>query len=191
MTTKTSDLDTRFVARARVAYELGRLRGALLRGALLAVSVAAAGRWLVDGASWAWAPFTLALWSAIWWRGGPLLAGARYGLAAGGLTYLMPLSLLRPCCRAGVVDMAASCTMPEMCVMAGAVVSVPLSALVMRRCATQPLEGAFGMVLGVLCVAAVKCSALFVGEALGLLGGVALAIAVTTALNFAPSPLRS
>ena len=190
MIPENSDLNPRFMARARLAYELGRMRGALLRGALLAVAVAAAGRWLIEGGGWVWAPFTFALWAGLWWRGGPVLTGARYGLAAGALTYLMPLSLLRPCCRAGMVDMSATCTMPAMCVLAGAVVGVPLSALVMRRCAARPVEAAVGMILGVLCVAAVKCSALFLGEALGLLGGVALGIATTAALNFGPTAVR-
>lgn len=191
MTTEHSDLDPRFMARVRLAYELGRMRGALLRGALLALAVAAAGRWLIDGGSWVWAPFAFALWAALWWRGGPALIGARYGLAAGALTYLLPLSLLRPCCRTGLVDMSATCTMPEMCVLAGAVVGVPLSALVMRRCTARPVEAAVGMILGVLCVAAVKCSALFLGEALGLLGGVALGIATTAALHFGPRAVQS
>ncbi|HEX6240990.1 MAG TPA: hypothetical protein VFZ61_08855 [Polyangiales bacterium] len=186
MTIDNHELDSRLMTRARLAYELGRLGGALLRGALLALAVAAGGRLLVDAGAWVWAPFTFALWSALWWRGGALLTGARYGLGGGALTYLMPLSLLRPCCRAGMIDMAATCTMPEMCVMAGAVVGVPLSALVMRRCAGQPLEAAAGMVLGVLCVATVKCSALFMGEALGLLGGVTLGITAAAAINFAP-----
>ena len=86
------------MARTRLAYELGRLRGALLRGALLAVAVALGGRWLVDAGAWVWTPYTFALyalWSALGGaavRSSPARAMASRG---GALTYLMPLSLLR------------------------------------------------------------------------------------------------
>jgi len=179
-------MDAALMARARLAYELGRLRAALLRAALLAAAAAAVGSWLVDTRAWLWAPFTFVVWTLLGWRGGALLTGATYGLAAGAVTCLLPLSLLRPCCRAGMVDMAATCTMPGMCVMAGALVAVPLAALVMRRCGTRPREAAAGMALGVLSIATVKCSALFLGEALGLLGGVALGIAATAVLDYVP-----
>lgn len=186
MTHQPHESESQLMARARRAYELGRLRGALLRALLVAVGVAAAARWLVDEFAWVWAPLTFALWAAIWWRGGEMLIGARYGVAAGAITYLMPLSLLRPCCRAGVVDMSATCTMPELCVLAGAAIGVPLATLVMRRCAAHPVAGATGMALGALSVAAAKCGALFAGEALGLLAGVALGITASAALNYAP-----
>ena len=186
MTLDKHESESRLMERARKAYEVGRLRGALLRALLLAVGVAAAARSLVDDSAWIWAPLTFALWAAIWWRGGELLIGARYGVAAGAVTYLMPLSLLRPCCRAGMVDMTATCTMPEMCVLAGGVVGVPLAMLVIRRCAAHPFTGAAGMALGAVSVAAAKCGALFAGEALGLLAGVALGITASTALSYAP-----
>lgn len=186
MTMQNRDLESAFMERTRRAYELGRLRAALPRGALLALCVAVFARWVVAGSAWAWTLLTFALWSALWWRGGALLTGARHGLAAGALTSLMPLSLLRPCCRAGAVDMAATCTMPEICILAGALVGVPLSALALRRAPARPFEAAAGVLLGVLCVAVVKCSALFAGEALGLLGGVALGITASAAIHGAP-----
>ena len=40
-------------------------------------------------------------------------------------------------------------------------------------------QTAFGMMLGMLSLATVKCSALFVGESLGLLSGLALGIVAT------------
>ena len=181
-----ADVESRLMARARSAYELGRFRGALLQAVLLAVLTAMLGSWLVDARAWAWAPFTLVLWCAIHWLGGALLTGARYGLLAGGLTSLLPLSLLRPCCRLGGADMAATCTMPEMCVIAGALIAMPITSLAMRRCDARRHEAVLGVGLGVLALVAVKCSALFAGEALGLLGGMALGIVATAAIDHAP-----
>jgi hypothetical protein len=168
--------------RARAAYERGRMQHGLLRAALLALSVAALGSWLVDARAFWWAPVTFVIWAAVWWRGGVLLASAHYGLAAGAITFLLPLSLLRPCCRPGMMQ-GPVCTMPEMCVLAGALVGLPLAAQVLRRSAGRPLEAALGMALGVISLATVKCSALFMGEALGLLGGLVLGIAAASAVN--------
>lgn len=171
------------MSRARRAYELGRLRAALLRASLLGVMAGLASSLWVEPGAWAWAPVTVAIWSFVYWRGGPLLTGARYGLAAGALTFMLPVSLLRPCCRAEMAALTSPCTMPEMCVLAGALVGLPVAFLVLRRGGGRPLQLAAGIALGALSLAAIKCSALFVGEALGLLAGVALGIAATTALH--------
>jgi hypothetical protein len=42
------------------------------------------------------------------------------------------------------------------------------------------MEAAVGMIVGVTSVAVLRCSALFLGEALGLLGGIAAAVAATS-----------
>lgn len=168
--------------RARRAYELGRVQAGLLRGSLLATSTALLGTLLVDRRAFFCAPLTLALWTLVYWRGGVLQAAARYGLLAGAITSLFPMSLLRPCCRPGLDGSLPTCTMPEMCVLAGALVGLPLAAWVLRKHAQRSLEAASGMALGVLSLATLKCSALFLGEALGLLGGIALAIGAATAL---------
>ena len=128
--------ETLLMARARRAYELGRMRGALLRSAY-------------------------------------------YGLAVGAITVTFPLSLLRPCCRPGVNGLGPTCTMPEACVLAGALLAVPFAVLAMHKSEGRRNEAAFGMMLGMLSLATVKCSALFVGESLGLLSGLAFGIVAT------------
>lgn len=179
--TTTANHEPALMARARRAYELGRLRGALLRAALLALVSAAAGSVLVSSQAWAWAPLTFVLWTFAWWYGGGLLSSARYGLAAGAFTFLFPMSWLRPCCAAG--QSMATCTMPEMCVLAGALVSLPFLSLGMRKGGPRRLETAVGLALGVLSLATLKCSALFAGEALGLLAGLGLGLAAASAVH--------
>jgi mannitol-specific phosphotransferase system IIBC component len=179
--TPDSELPT-LQQRARRAYELGRLRAAARSALLLAGLGALASRLLIGPRSMGWAALTFALWLVLGWRGGALLRGARYGLVAGAATLLLPLSLLRPCCRWDASGMA-SCTMPEMCVALGALVALPLSALVLTRREPRQLQLASGVWLGVVSLAAFKCSALFMGEALGLLAGLALGMAVASAFS--------
>lgn len=167
--------------RARNAYELGRVRVGGQYAALLTLCVAGLGSWLVDARAFLWAPLTFVLWTVLWWRGGVLLRFGRYGLAAGAATFLLPLSLLRPCCRPGMDGPV--CTMPEMCVLAGALVGLPLAVLALRKARDRPHEAALGMGLGVLSLATVKCGALFIGEALGLLAGLALGIAAASVVS--------
>jgi hypothetical protein len=174
-------VDHVLMKRARAAYELGRVKIGALRAAWLTLCVAGLGTFLIDARAGFWAPLTFALWTALWWRGGALLRSGYYGLAAGALTFLLPLSLLRPCCRAGMEGPV--CTMPEMCVLAGALVGLPLAVVGLRRARGRLLEAALGMGLGVISLATVKCHALFVGEALGLLGGLALGIAAASAVS--------
>jgi hypothetical protein len=175
------------LARARTAYELGRARGALLRALLLAASTALLGSAAVDAGAWQWAPITFVIWAFVWWRGGVLLSSGYYGVLAGALTFLFPMSLLRPCCRPGADGTMPTCTMPEMCVLAGALIALPLATWVLRKGGAKRAQAASGMALGVLSLATLKCSALFMGEALGLLAGMGLAIVTATALyGFAP-----
>lgn len=163
--------------RVRRAYELGRIR----RGAMLAVVVTA----LVALVSWRFGagpfravlPATFFAWVLLVWRGGAALRGAYTGLLAGVVTFLLPLSLLRPCCRPGMrMAMDGSCcTSPGTCVAAGAVLGLLLAGALPRGGSTHSsarhFEATLGMVAGVTSVAVHKCAALFLGEALGLLGG--------------------
>lgn len=175
------EIDQALMKRARTAYEWGRIKLGGLRAAILTVFVAGLGTWLVGADALRWAPLTFALWTLLWWRGGVLLRSGRYGLAAGAITFLLPLSLLRPCCVPGMEGPV--CTMPEMCVLAGALVGLPLAALGFRHAQGKAHEAALGMGLGVLSLATVKCGALFAGEALGLLGGLALGIVAASAVS--------
>jgi hypothetical protein len=182
--------DSALKTHARRAYELGRLRAAA-RGALLVATVCALlGSLLLGRAALVWAPLTFLLWLWLGFRGGPLLRGARYGLLAGGLTLLLPMSLLRPCCRFDETGMA-SCTMPEMCVALGVLVGLPLSVLLLSRREPQRLVASLGMWLGVLSAASFKCSALFAGEALGLLGGLALGVLTANAVSMLGARTRT
>jgi hypothetical protein len=184
--TENDDVQTgELLARARRAYELGRLQAAAWAALLLATGGALLGTLLVGPRAAAWAPLMFVLWLVFGWRGGALLRGARYGLVAGALTFVLPLWLLRPCCRWGSGGMTTVCTMPEMCVVLGALVGLPLSAWVLSRREAHKLELSAGMWLGVVSVAAFKCSALFYGEALGLLGGLALGMLAASALGSA------
>jgi hypothetical protein len=171
-----------FMRRARRAYELGRLRAALFAALCLSTALALLGTLLVGPRAAVWAPLTFVLWTWLAWRGGPLLRGARFGVAAGALTFVLPLSVLRPCCRWEGMSMA-SCTMPEMCVALGAIVGLPMSAWALSRRESRPVEVGIGMWLGVVSAASFKCSALFAGEALGLLGGVALGMLAAGAMG--------
>jgi hypothetical protein len=173
--------DGALMRRARRAYELGRIKSGSLRAALLTMFVTGLGSLLVDAHAWAWAPLTFVLWTLLWWRGGVLLASAHFGLAAGAITFLLPMSLLRPCCRPGMDGPV--CTMPEMCVLAGALVGLPIALLGLRAAHGRSQEAALGMGIGVISLATVKCSALFIGEAVGLLGGLTLAIAAASAAH--------
>jgi hypothetical protein len=96
---------------------------------------------------------------------------------------LLPLSLLRPCCRPGVVMTADCCTRPELCVVAGSAIGLGLALFLPRARGAKRWETAGGMVLGVLSVAVLKCSKLFLGEALGLLGGLAVGVLVVSSVG--------
>lgn len=170
-------------AAALRAYEVGRLRSALFRALALAGIVAAAG-WMVFGLSAVpWSALTLLAWIGLGIRGRALLRGGRYGLVAGALTFLLPLSVLRPCCRPGsmMTTNAGCCISPSSCVLAGVALGLLLAWFVPRTPGTRA-ETAAGMMLGVASVAVLKCTALFLGETLGLLGGL---VAGITAVSFA------
>jgi len=94
-------------ARARRAYEAGRLRWALQIGwvvvALAAVSHVAAGRSAVSAAT---ALALLVTATAMRWRGGPLTAAVRAGLTAGLIPFALLITLK---CGAGAFCALGAC----------------------------------------------------------------------------------
>lgn len=179
------------VRRARRAYELGRLRdGAVL--ALVVTLVVALVSWRFGAGPFRVAlPATFLAWALLGWRGGAVLRGAYTGLLAGAITFLLPLSLLRPCCRPGVrmaLD-GSCCTSPGACIAAGAVLGLLLAGTLPRgrgeERATRRVEALVGMITGVTSVAVHKCAALFLGEALGLIGGLVGGVVLLGGLGLA------
>ena len=159
-------------ARARRAYEWGLARDGLVRAlVVLGLSVLAA---RVAGV--ALRPLTLALvvlaWTFLGWRRGWWLRGARVGLLGGLAALLLPMSLLRPCCPPGMMVCENCCARPGTCVLAGLALGVALAALLPRRGDSgQRARAGIGMLLGVVSIGSVRCSGLFLGEALGMLAG--------------------
>lgn len=177
------DADPALIREARRAYELGRVRSAAIYATSLSSVVAIAAALAIGPQAMPWALWTFVVWIALGWKGGAMLVGARRGLYAGAATFLLPLSVLRPCCRPGVVMTSDCCTRPELCILAGAALGLALAAVLPRGKGTQRWETAGGMVLGVLSVAVLKCSKLFMGEALGLLGGLAVGVIVVSGVG--------
>lgn len=182
---------------ARRAYELGRVRYAAMAALFVTAAVGGAAYLATGPRVLAWLPLTFALWSLAAWRGGALQRGARLGLLGGAVTMVLPMSMLRPCCRAmdgagamhagGTMDMGSTmaaaqdgCTMPLACFAPGAVVGVFVALLAPANLAPK-WKAAAGMGLGLAAVAVSKCAVLFVGEALGLMGGLALGVTVASA----------
>jgi hypothetical protein len=179
-------------AAARRSYELGRFWAALLHAAIVAGILAIVAGFVFGKAALAWIPVTLIAVTFSEWRGAALMKGARRGLLSGVGTLLLPLSVLRPCCRIDEMTRALAigedcCTEPSACWAAGAAAGLVMALLVPRAKKGKLLETALGMVLGVTSVAVVRCSILFAGEAVGLLGGMA---AVLVAASLARSMLE-
>lgn len=158
--------------RARRAYEWGLARDGLLRALFVLALAALAAR--ASGTSLH--PAALALlvlaWTFLGWRHGWWLRGARIGLLGGLATLLLPMSLLRPCCPPGMMACENCCASPGACSLVGLAIGVALSALLPRRGDLgQRARAGIGMLLGVVSVGSVRCSGLFLGEALGMLAG--------------------
>jgi len=171
------------VEAARRAYEWGRLRTSVRRALYVAIPFAVASAIASGLDALLWIPVTLAVWIFAHWRGGPLLRGSFFGLAGGVVTYLLPLSILRPCCRPEAMAAAAlagrdCCTMPGACLLTGALIGFTLAAFV--PIGKERMRTALGMVLGVLSLAVLKCATLFGAEALGLAGGIMAGVAGAT-----------
>ena len=160
-------------AAARKHYELGRLRDAVVRAAVVVVFAAIVTGVAIGKTALVWLPLTFAVavfteWQGRWW-----MKGARRGLAAGFVSLVVPLSILRPCCasdRAAALS-ATCCTMPAICWVTGGTLGLALSLALPKDAAGRRWEAALGMLLGVTSITVMRCSALFLAEAAGLLGG--------------------
>ncbi len=165
----------------RRAYEYGRLAASARRAATLVVPIAGLIGLFSGAHALVWLPLSFGAWVLAYWRGGAVLRGAWLGLLGGGATFLLPMSMLRPCCVGRVVEAGATCcTMPGACVGAGAVVGLLLAAVVPVTRDSWP-KVAGGMALGAASVAVLRCASLFAGEALGLVGGLIVGLAVASA----------
>jgi hypothetical protein len=174
------------------AYELGRVRVASARAFVFAsvvalVSVVAIGR---SSAPWALASFAALAFAG--WRGGALSRGALRGALGGLVALALPMSILRPCCDATMISSGSCCTMPSMCGVSGIVLGLAMALVWPREKSRRDhlLAGA-GVALGALSVAAARCSALFVGESVGLALGLLAGVAASTAARAFLSRVRA
>lgn len=169
-------------SRARSAYELGMLRLGVTRGAVVACVIgilSVAGIACLPSLVWLLPIFLV--WTFVGWRGALVWRGALSGLGAGLAALVLPLSLLRPCCAS--MMSATDCSMPQACVGAGAVLGLVV-VLTLPRLRTAPewARASGGALLAVASLVATRCVSLFVGEAVGLAGGLlASAVAVSMA----------
>jgi hypothetical protein len=158
-------------ARARRAYELAMLRLGATRAALVTAFVALlAVAGLVPLASAAWLAPLFGAWLYAGWRGALVWRGALGGLVAGLAALAIPMSVLRPCCD--TVTMTAACTMPQACAAAGALLGLVVAATLPRvHSRREWARAGGGALLGVVSLLACRCASMFLGEAVGLLGG--------------------
>ena len=174
-----SSFDAAYRASRRL-YEWGRLRTAMLRAAVVVVLVALTAELLFGRGARPWLPLTFAALTFAEWRGGEVMRGARRGLLAGFGSMLLPLSLLRPCCGIDAKAAGASCCiMPSACWLMGAFVGLAMMLLLPNAPKERRLQGAAGLILGVASVAITRCSMLYVGEAVGLFGGLTAGVVAT------------
>jgi hypothetical protein len=147
------------------------LRLAVMRAALvtgLVALLAVVGATSLPSAAWL-API-FAVWVFVAWRGALMWRGALGGLVAGLGALAVPVSVLRPCCATMVKG--ASCSMPEMCVAAGAVLGLVVAATLPRlRTTSEWARAAGGAMVAVVSLVACRCADMLLGESLGLLGG--------------------
>jgi hypothetical protein len=158
---------------ARWRYELGRLRDAAVRAAAVVLLAAVVAGFAIGTGALAWLPLTFAVVVFTEWYGRVWMKAARRGVAAGFIALLVPLSILRPCCasdRAAALS-ATCCTMPSVCWVAGGVLGLALSVVLPKDARGRRGEAALGMLLGVTSITVMRCSGLFLPEAMGLLGG--------------------
>lgn len=186
-----SDFDTAYRS-ARTHYEMGRLLRGLRHSALVAAVLAAASWLIVGKGALLWLPVTILAITFSEWRGQLLMQGARRGLVAGFAAMLLPLSILRPCCGMDAKAMGADCcTMPAACWAVGGAIGLLMSFLIPKAPFGRRAEAAVGMVVGVTSVEVLRCSMLFFGEAVGLLGGIAAAVVATSLARALLDRLRS
>jgi hypothetical protein len=173
-------MDDAQASRARRALELGRLRTAVIGAAIVTIGLALLANVVPTGLDARFLGLPFAVWTFVAWRGGAFARGGMLGLVAGAAGWLVPMSVLRPCC-AGMTAAAMAggdcCTRPECCLEAGALLGVVVGVL-------APIDGSRGKrafaerAAGTLLVAGatlgVRCTGLFLGESLGLIGGLAI-----------------
>jgi len=178
--------DTAFV-RARgaslKAYERGRWLKAGLHALLFWLFAALLSVAFVGPSSLIWSPLALVAWALVEWRGMELLRGGRVGALAGALTLVLPMSVLRRCCKPGALEMmgADCCSMPGACAAAGVIVGLVLACFLPTQGRRRDMI--LGMMLGMAAIAPMKCSTLLVGEAFGLLGGLVAGALATSAVR--------
>jgi hypothetical protein len=157
--------------RARRAYEWAMLRLGLARAAIVTGTVAVLVA--LDVArlpSPAWLLLVFGAWLLVGWRGSLVWRGALGGLVAGLGALALPMTILRPCCAA--MTSATSCTRPELCIGAGVVLGVVVVATLPRlRSPGEWARTCAGALVAVTSLVACRCATLFVGESVGLLGG--------------------
>jgi len=169
---------------ARRQYELGRLRDAAMRAAVLVLLAAALTSALVGRSALVWLPLMFGVSVLMEWLGRFWMKGARRGFAAGLVALVVPLSILRPCCAADRMASlsGACCTMPSICWATGGALGLALSLMLPKEATGHRWQTALAMLVGVTSVTIVRCSALFFAEAAGLLGGL---LAGVVAASFA------
>ncbi len=169
-------MDSSFDAAYRAArrrYELGRVRDAMIRAAVVVLLAALVTGIAIGKTALVWLPLTFGVVVLTEWQGRAWMKGARRGLGAGFVALLLPLSILRPCCaadRAAALS-ASCCTMPSVCWVTGGALGLALSLVLPKDAAGRRWEAALGTLLGVTAITVMRCSALFLAEAAGLLGG--------------------
>lgn len=166
--------DAKLAARARTAYERGRLRRALARAAAAAAIAAVAMAGCPSPAAPAACVAALGvLVAACLWRGGAWAHGARLGFAAGLAPCLLPAAA-----RAAHACNTALCvSMPSLCLVAGAMAGLLLGWLGPRLRGHGDRRFWLGAAGVVLLAGATGCLAAglagLAGMALGLLAGAA------------------
>lgn len=167
-----------FEARALGAYERGRRRTAMVHALVVALALGIASFVVQGTRALALLPVVVVLVALAEYRGRLFGQGVRRGTALGLASWLLPMTLLRPCCANMDPARIAGpcCTMPACCLAAGACLGLLFSLAAPRSRAdrTSEISGALGLVLGAVTVTAMRCTGLFTGEVFGLLGGVAL-----------------
>jgi hypothetical protein len=124
-------------------------------------------------------PFAFLVAAFADWRGGDVSRGGWRGFLVGAATLAIPLQWLRPCCAPGM-EMDASCCQPGLCLGAGAAIGLCAALLLPRLHGPRRWEATAAMVATVIAVATTRCAPLFLGESIGLLGGIALGLVATS-----------
>lgn len=179
---------------AKRAYEVARLRRGALRATLLTAPLVLLALVLVGREG---APPLLGLfvvWAVLEWRGGAWLRGARLGVPAGVLAWLVPGAALESCCRIGcAVTGGACCGVSGACTMFGILLGAAVGVALTRKSATWakgkvPLEAVAGGTVGLLAAAGPRCATLVLSESVGLLLGVLAGTGIATAIGLALRP---